>query len=83
MTSNQDRWIPVEEAFRLQARRLGLPPARYLETLEKLAPLHAGLMWLSDQPITLHELPTGLAFDRSEFEAVLAKIGSAGHRDDA
>jgi len=83
MTSEQDRWIGIEEAIRLHGERLGLPPSWHLEILKKLPSLEPGTMWLSDQPIELHRLPTGFVFDRSEFEAVLANIKPAGNRGDA
>ena len=83
MTSNQDHWIGLEEALRLQAQLLGLPPSWYLESLKKLPPLSPGIMWLSDQAIMLHQLSSGFAFDRAEFEAVLAKIKPAGDHGDA
>ena len=74
-TLESERWIGLEEALEAQARCLGAPEGFHLELLKNLADLKPGMIWLSDQAITLHELPTGFAFDRAEFEAVLARIG--------
>jgi hypothetical protein len=68
------RWIALTEALTAYARRLGLPETLREEFVSRSMPLQAGILWLSDHGIAVHELPSGLAFDRNEFEAIMRRI---------
>ena len=67
-------WIALAEAFAAYARRLGLPEALHDEFVSVSMPRKAGILWLGDHGIAVHELPSGLAFDRNEFEAIMRRI---------
>ncbi len=68
------RWIALVEAFTAYARRLGLPEALHDEFVRRSMARAAGILWLGDHGIAVHELPAGLAFDRNEFEAIMRQI---------
>ena len=66
------RWIPVAEALEIYMQRLGLP-----ETFREgvgADPRQPGIMWLSDQAITVYDSPIGPAFDRQEFNPIIEKV---------
>ena len=78
MVGGEDaRWILLEEALDLHMQHLGLPDPFQQELRNALEPHQPGIMWLSDHAVMIHETPLGLAFDREEFNAVLAQIKPA------
>jgi hypothetical protein len=75
--SAEGMWIGLHEAFATYVQRLGLPKGLHRELISGLE-CRPGLMWLSDHAILLYERPTGLGFDRDEFEAIMLKIKPVG-----
>jgi hypothetical protein len=72
--STVDPWIALDEAFAALELRMGLPAGLLHRPTEGLSFQEGGMMWFSDHPILVRETPRGLGFDRSEFEAILAKV---------
>ncbi len=72
--AEEDRWIGLEEALAIHARRLGMPEGFHRELLGALD-YRPGIVWLSDHALVLYERPSGLGFDRADFDAIRPRAG--------